>query len=122
LIDASQHPYRGKFKVKKEATTRAFLSDEEVAAIEAIDYSHSDKLARIQDMFLFCCWSGLRFSDMQNLQVSHLQKTKEGYEIMLHKMIKVPQPVFLPLHLLSMGRGRVSWRSTLQMKGRYFLK
>jgi integrase len=106
LIEPGQDPYAGKFKPKREPTARAFLSDDEVLAIEQIDYSASEKYEKIRDMFLFCCWTGLRFSDMQNLQKKHLQKNKDGWEILLHRMIKVPQPVFIPMHILFGGKAQ----------------
>lgn len=41
---------------------------------------------------------------MQNLGPQHIQKTQEGYEIALHRMVKVPQPVFIPLHAIFDGK------------------
>lgn len=119
LMRSNQHPYRGKFKVKREPVSRSYLSDEEILQLEKIDYPLSEKLQKIQDMFLFCIYSGLRYSDMQNLQPAHIQKTPEGLEIALHKMVKVPQPVFIPLHMIFQGKGEVILQKYLSDKNEY---
>lgn len=104
LIRKDQNPYGVKFKAKKEPVKRTSLSDDELVSLEQIDYTRSKKLDKIRDLFLFCCYTGLRFSDLMELQVSHLQKTREGYEIALHRMVKVAQPVFIPLHAIFKGK------------------
>lgn len=38
------------------------------------EFSGSDKLNRVRDMFLFQCYTGLRFSDMQDLRKSQIKK------------------------------------------------
>lgn len=119
LMGSNQHPYRGKFKVKREAVSRSFLSDDEILQLEKIEYPMSEKYTRIQEMFLFCIYSGLRFSDMQNLQVDHIQKTGEGLEIALHKMVKVPQPVFIPLHMIFHGKGETILKKYTSDKDNY---
>jgi integrase len=104
LLKESQHPYRGKFKVKKEAVERTYLTDDEILAIEKIDYQQAQKMQRIQDMFLFCIYSGLSHCDMQALSMDHIRSTPEGYEIMQRRQ-KSSEFAYIPLHMLFGGKG-----------------
>ena len=70
-------------------------------------------------MFLFSIYSGLRFSDLMNLKADHIQMTGEKYEIALHKMVKVPQPVFIPLHMVFQGKGESILQKYLSDKTEY---
>ena len=70
-------------------------------------------------MFLFSCYSGLRFSDLMNLKPEHIQHTGEGLEIALHKMVKIPQPVFIPLHMVFKGKGESILKKYLSDKTEY---
>ena len=47
-----------------------YLDDEELALLEAVDLSAANRrhLERIRDIFLFQCYSGLRYSDVANLR------------------------------------------------------
>ncbi len=64
-------------------TTQAkviYLTEEELKRILALDLSSVKKLEPIRDIFIFCCFSGLRFSDAQALcwsdvKADHLEVT-----------------------------------------------
>jgi len=103
-VKPSQNPYGKSFKVRREKTKRVYLEEHELSQLELLDYIPLSKMDKIRDLFLFCCYTGLRYQDMQNLQQDHLQKTPDGYEIAMHRMIKVAEPVFLPLHDLFSGK------------------
>lgn len=106
LISSDQNPYRSKFRPQRVNVARVYLSGEELCQLEGLDLSESLKLSRVKDMFLFCCYTGLRFSDLMALRKDHIQQTAEGYELALHQMVKVPAPVFIPLHLLFDGKAQ----------------
>lgn len=48
-------------------------------------------------MFMFCCETGLRFSDMQDLKWSHLVEGDGGYEALEKHQIKTGNHVMVPL-------------------------
>lgn len=52
-----------------------FLTIEELKKVAAIEIP-SDKqyLERVRDVFFFCCWTGLRHSDVYNLRKSNIKK------------------------------------------------
>jgi integrase len=102
-IFEGRNPYEN-FKTKKEKSDRINLSLEEVKKIEELDFSTNFKeLELIKDMFLFSCYTGLRFSDIMTLEPIHLVETSEGLTI-IKKMEKVPKPITLPLALLFEGK------------------
>jgi integrase len=54
-------------------------------------------------MFLFSCYTGLRFSDVTSLEKRHLIHDNGNYTI-VKKMEKVEKPVTLPISLLFNGK------------------
>ena len=38
-----------------------------------------ERLAQVRDVFLFCCFTGLAFSDVKNLRAEHILEDQEGY-------------------------------------------
>jgi len=96
-------PYQD-FKLHKEPTNRQALTVEEVRRIEALDYSGNPRLQRVQRLFLFGCWTGLRFCELEQLTINDCHQTEKGWEIVLHKIRKYPTPVFLPLYALFDGK------------------
>lgn len=102
LFDPIKNPYNT-FKTKKEKSDRISLSQDEINAIAAIDTKGYPELLLIKDMFLFSCYTGLRFSDVTSLEHKHLVNNPEGLTI-VKKMEKVPKPITLPLLLLFNGK------------------
>jgi len=101
LID--KNPYR-KFKVRGQEVDRTFLLMEEIEKIEQADFVENSKVGRIKDLFLFGCYTGLRFSDLMNLSPAHLERTSKGIAIRI-KQQKVNTTVYLPLYALFSGKG-----------------
>jgi len=63
-INGHPNPF-DKYKIKKEVTTREFLSEEEIQSIENLDLSSSLRLQRYRNLFLFACTAyGIRVSDL----------------------------------------------------------
>ncbi len=102
LYDANRNPYAN-FKSKKEQSDRISLSPDELNAITGISTTAYPELMLIKDMFLFSCYTGLRFSDITTLERKHIIDSSEGLCI-VKKMEKVPKPVTLPLTLLFDGK------------------
>ena len=67
--------YKSKrFVVDKEETENIFLNDNELEDIYLLDLSKTPKLENARDLFLIGCYTGLRFSDFQQLDLSKLTK------------------------------------------------
>lgn len=111
IVGATDMPYNtqigggvGKFTIPHEPGTKIPLTFEERERVEKLEYPHSEAYRKYSDAFLFMCYTGLRLSDVQNLNVSHLAHSPGGYSIDLHKMIKTKRAVYLELFTLFEGK------------------
>ncbi len=59
------------YKAKKEKTNRTFLSMEELEKIEKKQFS-ADRLNRVKDIFVFSCYTGLAYTDIEKLTRDNL--------------------------------------------------
>lgn len=100
------NPFMGE-RIKTTETKRAYLSGAELARIEALDVSdRRGYIAESRDLFLFSCYTGLRFSDVCELTDQHLIPDEEGLRLkkVLKKTKKQQIEVDLPLYILFEGR------------------
>ncbi len=103
LFDLNRYPFR-KFKAKTETTKREYLTPEELTRLETLKIPNKKKhLRKIRDMFLFSCYTGLRFSDISALSKDKI-KTIDGNTWIDTKMQKTAEPIKLPLYLLFKGK------------------
>ena len=64
-------------KFKLEDVYRDFLEDHEIRAI--IDKKIAiERLSQVRDAFVFCCFTGLAFSDMKGLKPEHIVSDNNG--------------------------------------------
>ncbi|MCQ4035753.1 site-specific integrase [Kaistella montana] len=89
-------------KNKKPKKQVVFLTLEELKSIEEHNFA-STRLQQVADMFIFCCYTGLAFTEMTNLEQKHIitgfdrnkwismfrQKTNRKYEIPLLKKAEI---------------------------------
>ena len=71
-IHADAYPFR-KFKIKQEKGRHEFLTPDELRKLENLEVSDR-KLRHVLDAFLFCCYTGLRFSDFCQLTSANFAK------------------------------------------------
>lgn len=91
------------YKNKRPKKQVIFLTTEELAKIEEHKFA-STRLQQVADMFVFCCYTGLAYKEMANLEIGDLftgfdgkkwisvyrDKTKRHYEIpLLQKAEKI---------------------------------
>lgn len=74
-------------------TQREYLTASEVAAIIATPTEHPE----IKNAFLFCCFCGLRFSDMIKLTWADIKTLSDGSKQAEIKQQKTSTPLYLPL-------------------------
>ncbi len=79
-------------KMVEPPATRGFLTLEEVAMLESTPY----KRENIRNAFLFCCFSGLRISDLLNLRWNNISCCGGKMSISF-VMKKTSKPVSVPL-------------------------
>jgi integrase len=83
-----------KYKLRTERTKREFLTQEELKKLQTIlitDLKNYEKNAR--RIFLFCCYTGLRYGDIKNLTTNNIQN-----DIIYIKMHKTGEIVSIPLN------------------------
>lgn len=103
LLSADNYPYKN-FKVKKIPTHRSFLTPEEVERISNLKFTDNTKhIERVKDMFVFSCYTGLRFSDVQNLKNKDITNTNGEYVVEIRQQ-KTDDFVKLPISLLFDGK------------------
>ena len=103
LLSVDDYPYR-QFKVKKIKTERVYLTNEEVKGVAKIEFTNSTKhIEFVRDMFLFSCYTGIRYSDVQSLKNKHVSKDGEDYYIQI-RMNKTQGIVKLPISLMFKGK------------------
>lgn len=85
-------------KMTEPQTTRDFLTIEEVEILEKTPYRHEN----IRQAFLFCCFCGLRISDMLNLRWQNVSRS--GDTVMLSFIMKkTAKPISVPLSSKAIG-------------------
>lgn len=92
----------GEFKSVEKESLRTSLKFEELERLEELS-TRLPELTYAKDLFLFSCYCGLRFSDVETLAYSHLNFSESGITI-IKPMNKVDKTITLPLFLLFSGK------------------
>lgn len=87
-------------RIKKPTDQRDFLTREELHRLmEVKTQSTTTKMA-----FIFCCFTGLRYSDLKQLKWGNIEKSPSGMVIRIEAMKKTEKPVTVPL-----GTNAMTW-------------
>ncbi len=89
-------PYRD-FKLKNTKVDRVHLTEKEVQQIEELDLSNNRSMERIRDIFLFSCYTAIRFNDVQSLTFTNLEVNNQGQSYLTFTMHKTEERVIIPL-------------------------
>ena len=95
-ISANDYPFR-KYRIKTVAPEHEFLLPDELAMVEAAPRCH------ILDAFLFCCYTGMRFSDFTHMKKENIQII-DGKRWLCFRTRKTNTNMKLPLHMLFDGK------------------
>lgn len=80
-------------KVKKEVV---FLSQNELKKLELYRFGQP-RLKFIQDLFIFCCYTGLAYNEMSNLETKHIVKGFDGMNWIQMKREKTQRQISIPI-------------------------
>jgi len=72
-----------KFKSKRDKVEVVYLTKEEIQAIANKEIDN-DRLNRVRDLFIFCCFTGLSFIDVKQLKRSEIAIDTKG-ELRIYK-------------------------------------
>ncbi len=89
-------PYSN-FKLKDIKTNREFLTKDELIAFNKVELANNERFDRVRDIFLFSCYTGLRFNDAQNLRSDNISIDSDNNHWLTFEQAKTKQMVRLPL-------------------------
>lgn len=79
LLTSYDNPF-SKYKIKSEKTVRGKLTEEEIAALEAVKLEKGSLNDHVRNMFLFAFYAaGMRFSDVLQLKWGHIKTDRVEY-------------------------------------------
>jgi len=103
LIDFKDNPYI-QFKAKKIETNRIALDSDELKKLSEIEFHGNDEnIQKIRDMFLFSCYTGLRYSDLQQLQIKNINKNNNEIILSLRQQ-KTDSFINIPINIIFEGK------------------
>ena len=83
------------FSLKSQEGKRLFLTSDEIRKIISLKFTGKNQyLDKVRDTFVFACYSGLRFSDVESLTWSHI--TKDSICISMQKTSKEVSIALIP--------------------------
>lgn len=88
-------PYK-QTKFRSKIIHKGFLSDEEIDLLTKVKLYSTD-LERIRDQYLFCCYTGLAYSDLKQLNREHIIQQKGDEYYILKPRQKTGQQSIIPL-------------------------
>lgn len=92
----TKSPYFG-FKMKNEHSEREYLSKEELLKLKEHELGGNESLKKIRDIFLFSCYTGLRFQDAQNLKMEDIETDNDGSKRLVIKQQKTNGKIDNPI-------------------------
>lgn len=75
------------YSISPEDSDRGYLTKEEIKKLMNAPITRK-KHELVRDLFVFCCFSGLSFSDLKNLTTDNLQTSFDGHEWIITKRQK----------------------------------
>ncbi|MDG1573282.1 site-specific integrase [Robiginitalea sp. M366] len=85
-----------RFKLRFKKFKKEFLTRQELAAFEEIEFKDSG-LQTAKDVFVFCCYTGLSYCDIRQLSYSNLVRGIDGEKWIHTSRTKNNVPVRVPL-------------------------
>jgi site-specific recombinase XerD len=102
-FELNKYAFR-KFHAPTKATTREYLTPADIVRLENLEFNRQNAhLEKIIDMFLFACYTGLRFSDVTALSKDCIKERADGLHIEM-KMQKTSEPINLPISMIHNGK------------------
>ena len=90
-----KEPFFG-FKFNKIEVERPFLSEDETDRITAKEFD-IPRLVYVKDVFLFCCYTGLSYVDVQKLKRAEITVGVDGGKCIYANRKKNVIPLSIPL-------------------------
>lgn len=85
-----------KFKIKYTKTDRGYLTQEEIDIMMKKEFA-SKRLEQVRDIFILCCFTGLSYIDIRNLNQSNIRTSFDGKLWIMSKRQKTGVSFNIPL-------------------------
>jgi integrase len=96
LTDNINHKKR-RFTPPKEKVDNIYLTFDELAELWRLDFSKEPRLENVRDLFLFGCYTGLRFSDFSKVSADNIDLNEGVIEIQTQKTGQLVSIPILPI-------------------------
>lgn len=83
-----------KFTTPRKEVDNIYLDFDEIETLYNLDLSANERLERVRDLFVFGCFTGLRFSDFTNIQKENFSPDLKFLKI---RTIKTDDPIEIPI-------------------------
>lgn len=89
-----------RFSAPNEMTTAIYLNEKELNELYSYNLNGKPGLEKVRDLFIVGCYTGLRFSDLHQVNTTNIKPDHENpKDLYLHiKQIKTKQVVTIPVH------------------------
>ena len=84
------------YKSKKVQHEVIFLTTEELQMLEIYQFQQK-RLNIVRDLYIFCCYTGLAFLEMSNLEIKHIRQGFDGFNWIQMKREKTQRNISVPL-------------------------
>lgn len=84
------------YKSTAKPTPRTFLTNDELSVIIKKEFA-VERLKQVRDIFIFCCYTGLAYVDVQKLKPTEIGIGDDGKQWIFTSRHKTNTPVHLPL-------------------------
>lgn len=84
------------YKIQFKKVDRGYLTQHELEAIMAKEFT-IERLEHVRDIFIFACFTGLAYIDVQQLRKEHIRESFDGKPWIMTKRQKTGVPTNVPL-------------------------
>ncbi|MBP6828822.1 MAG: integrase catalytic domain-containing protein, partial [Saprospiraceae bacterium] len=84
------------FKLKNKTVHRDHLTQEELQRLRNLKFENQS-LDKVRDIFLFSCYTGLRFTDAQDLRAKDIRPDEDGHMWIYLRQKKTDEPLAIPM-------------------------
>lgn len=81
-----KHPFK-RFRMKEQEIDKVFLTEAELKKIEAKEIEF-ERLDEIKDVFLFSCYTGLAYVDLEKLTLDEIISLEDGRQLIVTRRTK----------------------------------
>ena len=118
-LNAEDYAFK-RYRIKTKEFKHAFLTSEEVNKLEQMNLINRQiSLQHTLDAFLFCCYTGLRYSDFTSLTEDNIVEIDKKKWIVF-RSVKTDVEVKLPLNLLFEGKPLILLKKHIRHLNKFF--